>query len=172
MAVAIALVLIVVGSVAFHVLSPWWWTPIASNWHYVDDTLIVTFWITGIAFAAIVLFMAHCVFRYRHREGGRASYLDATNWRHIGKVGAVWPVDAANLRGSSSIMRLLHASIVWFALLGLPACADTTEYGSLLQTPSSASSAQTRQARGHAQRVRSLHDLEEVGCSTTPPLRP
>ena len=74
MAVAIALVLIVVGSVAFHVLSPWWWTPIASNWHYVDDTLIITFWITGIAFAAIVLFMAHCVFRYRHREGGRADY--------------------------------------------------------------------------------------------------
>ena len=32
MVIAVALVLIVVGSVVFHFLSPWWWTPIASNW--------------------------------------------------------------------------------------------------------------------------------------------
>ncbi|MEP4559689.1 MAG: cytochrome-c oxidase, partial [Nitratireductor sp.] len=32
MAVALVLVLIVAGSVLFHILSPWWWTPIASNW--------------------------------------------------------------------------------------------------------------------------------------------
>ena len=69
MAIALVLVLIVVGSVLFHVLSPWWWTPIASNWSYIDNTLIITFWITGAVFAAVVLFMAYCVFRFRHEEG-------------------------------------------------------------------------------------------------------
>ena len=72
--VAVVLVLIVVGSVGFHFMSPWWWTPIASNWGYIDDTIILTFWITGVVFVAIVLFMAYCVFRYRHQKGRRAEY--------------------------------------------------------------------------------------------------
>jgi cytochrome c oxidase subunit II len=72
--VALALVLVAVGTVAFHFLSPWWWTPIASNWGYVDDTIIITFWITGVVFIAIIVFMAYCVFRYRHQEGRRAVY--------------------------------------------------------------------------------------------------
>jgi cytochrome c oxidase subunit 2 len=74
MAVVLVLVLIAVGSVAFHFLSPWWWTPIASNWRYVDDTILITFWITGVVFTAILLFMAYCVFRFRHQEGRRAEY--------------------------------------------------------------------------------------------------
>lgn len=72
--VALAIVLVAVGTVAFHLFSPWWWTPIASNWGYVDDTIIVTFWITGVVFIAIVLFVAYCVFRFRHRRGMRAAY--------------------------------------------------------------------------------------------------
>jgi cytochrome c oxidase subunit 2 len=72
--VALAIVLVAVGTVAFHFLSPWWSTPIASNWGYVDDTIIITFWITGVVFVAIVLFMAYCVFRYRHQKGRRAAY--------------------------------------------------------------------------------------------------
>jgi cytochrome c oxidase subunit 2 len=74
MIVAIVLVLVALGTVAFHFLSPWWWTPIASNWGYVDDTIIATFWITGVVFVAIILFMAYCVFRYRYRETRRADY--------------------------------------------------------------------------------------------------
>src|SRR3546814_1216521 len=66
--VAFALVRVGVGSVAFPFLSPWWWTPIASNWGYVDHTIIITFWITGVVFIAIIFFMAYCVFRYRHRK--------------------------------------------------------------------------------------------------------
>jgi len=60
--------------VLFHFLSPWWFTPIASNWRYIDDTIIITFWITGVVFTAIVLFMAYCVLRFRHQEGRRAAY--------------------------------------------------------------------------------------------------
>lgn len=66
--------LLVVGSVLFHVLSPWWWTPIASNWTYIDSTLVITFWITGIVFVAVVSFMAYCVWRFRHKPGNRAAY--------------------------------------------------------------------------------------------------
>lgn len=73
-AVPFILALVAIGTVAFHFLSPWWWTPIASNWSYVDDTVIITFWITGVVFIAIILFMAYCVFRYRHEEGRRAAY--------------------------------------------------------------------------------------------------
>jgi cytochrome c oxidase subunit 2 len=74
MAVAFVLLLVAVASVLFHLLSPWWWTPIASNWSYIDDTITLTFWITGAVFFAIVAFMAYCVLRFRHKEGRRAVY--------------------------------------------------------------------------------------------------
>ncbi|WP_451979574.1 cytochrome c oxidase subunit II [Azospirillum endophyticum] len=69
-----ALLAVVVGSVLFHALSPWWWAPIASNWRYIDDTINLTFWITGVVFAAVLAFVAYCVFRFHHREGRRAEY--------------------------------------------------------------------------------------------------
>jgi cytochrome c oxidase subunit 2 len=71
---ALILVLVAIGSVLFHLLSPWWFTPIASHWRYIDETIIITFWITGVVFTAIVLFMAYCVLRFRHQEGRRAAY--------------------------------------------------------------------------------------------------
>jgi cytochrome c oxidase subunit 2 len=74
MPVAIILILVALGSVLFHFLSPWWWTPIASNWHFIDDTIIITFWITGFVFTAVILFMAYCIFRFRHQAGRRAAY--------------------------------------------------------------------------------------------------
>ncbi|HSW21107.1 MAG TPA: c-type cytochrome [Ramlibacter sp.] len=74
MAMAIALVLLAFGSVLFHFLSPWYFTPLASNWHTIDTTISITFVVTGIVFVAISLFMAWALIRYRHREGGRASY--------------------------------------------------------------------------------------------------
>ena len=74
MVAAILVLLVVVGTVVFHFWSPWWWTEIASNWGYVDDTIIVTFWITGVVFVAVLLFVVYCLFRYRHKEGRRAEY--------------------------------------------------------------------------------------------------
>jgi cytochrome c oxidase subunit 2 len=74
MILALALIVLVVGSVIFHLLSPWWWTPIASNWGYIDDTIVITFWITGVVFVAVILFTAYCVFRFRHQTGTRAAY--------------------------------------------------------------------------------------------------
>jgi cytochrome c oxidase subunit II len=74
MIIALILVLVAIGSVLFHLFSPWWFTPIASNWTYIDATIGITFIITGFVFSAVVLFMAYCVFRFRHREGRRAAY--------------------------------------------------------------------------------------------------
>ena len=74
MKTAMTMVLVAVGSVLFHLLSPWWWTPIASNWQYIDDTIILTFWLTGGVFCAVVLFMAYCVLRFRHKPGQQAAY--------------------------------------------------------------------------------------------------
>lgn len=74
MAIAIVLVLLVIGSLAFHFLSPWWFTPIASNWTTMDDTVILTFWVTGIVFVAVNLFLAWAVWRYRHRKQQQAAY--------------------------------------------------------------------------------------------------
>src|SRR6185503_9135293 len=73
-AAALVLVLIAIGSVWFHMVSPWWWTPIASNWDYVDFTLIITFWITGFVFVAVLFFTAYCVLRFRHGNGRQALY--------------------------------------------------------------------------------------------------
>ena len=74
MAFAVALILLVIGSVAFHFLSPWWLTPLASNWDAIDFTINLTFWVTGIVFVAVNLFMAYAVIRYRHKDGVRAHY--------------------------------------------------------------------------------------------------
>ena len=74
MHVAIMLILVAVGTVVFHFVSPWWWTPIASNWGYIDDTIIITFWVTGVVFVGVVLFMAYCVIRYRHKKDQRSEY--------------------------------------------------------------------------------------------------
>ncbi len=79
MAIAIALILVVVGSVLFHIFSPWWWTPIASNWGFMDSMITLTFWITGIVFAAVILFMAYCVIKFRHKEGRVADYQPENN---------------------------------------------------------------------------------------------
>ena len=74
MAIAIVIVLLVVGSIIFHFMSPWWFTPIASNWTTMDDTVILTFWVTGIVFVLVNLFLAWVVIRYRQRQGQKADY--------------------------------------------------------------------------------------------------
>lgn len=74
MAIGIVLVLLVIGSVVFHIFSPWWWTPIASNWVFMDSMISLTFWITGAVYVAVILFMAYCIFKFRHKEGRVADY--------------------------------------------------------------------------------------------------
>ena len=73
MILAAVLVLLIVGSLLFHFLTPWYFTPIASNWGAIDDTIGITFWITGFVFVAINLFVAYCLVRFRTRKGRQAA---------------------------------------------------------------------------------------------------
>jgi cytochrome c oxidase subunit 2 len=79
MIVVVTLIIVALGSVLFHLVSPWWWTPIASNWGGIDDTIVLTFWITGVVYVAILLFMAYCVWKFRYREDRRADYEPENN---------------------------------------------------------------------------------------------
>ncbi len=74
MPLAIALILLVVGTLVFHFLSPWTFTPLASNWSQIDDTIDITFVVCGIVFVAVNLFMAYAVVKYRAKEGSKAAY--------------------------------------------------------------------------------------------------
>lgn len=74
MAIAVVLILIVIGSIVFHFLSPWVMTPLASNWGAIDDTMVITLIITGIVFIAINFFIAFAVIKYRHDKNRKAKY--------------------------------------------------------------------------------------------------
>ena len=74
MPLAIAVIVLVVGSVLFHFLSPWYFTPLASNWDQIDLTIDITFWVTGFVFVAINFFMAYAIIKYRKKEGSKAHY--------------------------------------------------------------------------------------------------
>ena len=74
MAVAIFLLIIVIGSVIFTFFSPWWFSEIASNWGSIDVTVLITFWVCGVVFVGVGLFMAYSIWKFRHREGVKAEY--------------------------------------------------------------------------------------------------
>ena len=70
---------VIVGSILFHVFTPWWWTDIASNWGAMDDTIVLTFWIGGGVFIAVCLFMVYCVFKFSYKEGRKVDYKPENN---------------------------------------------------------------------------------------------
>ena len=118
MLLVFVLIVVIVGSVVFHLLSPWWFTPIASNWGYIDDTIVITFWITGVAFVAIISFMAYCVFRFRHRPETRAAY-EPENKRLEWWLTVLTSLAVAGL--------LTPGLFVWKQFITVPAGADTIE---------------------------------------------
>ena len=69
MAVAIVIAVLVLFSIAFQLMRPWWLTPLASNWRSIDTAFDVTMWVCGLVFVALNVFLAWSIYRYRHREG-------------------------------------------------------------------------------------------------------
>jgi cytochrome c oxidase subunit 2 len=118
MPVAIVLILVAVGSVLFHFLSPWWWTPIASNWGYIDTTLLITFWLTGAVFVAVVLFMAYCVYRFRHGTPEKPHY-EPENKR------LEWALTVATAIGVAAM--LAPGLFVWHQFVTVPDDATDME---------------------------------------------
>ena len=74
MALAIVIILLVIGTIIFHFASPWWFTEIASNWGLIDTTVDITFWVTGIVFILVNLFLAWCIWKFRHQPGRKAHF--------------------------------------------------------------------------------------------------
>ncbi len=74
MIITFVLFLVVVGTLVFHFWSPWWLTPLASNWGGMDEILLLTFWVTGGVFMAVGLFMVYCVWRYRYQKDRKSEY--------------------------------------------------------------------------------------------------
>ena len=74
MLIATVIILLVILTVVFHFLSPWYFTPLASNWGLIDTTVDITFVITGVVFVAVNLFLAYCVIKFRHTKGRKADY--------------------------------------------------------------------------------------------------
>ena len=74
MIITFVLFLVVVGTLVFHFWSPWWLTPLASNWGGMDETLLLTFWVTGGVFMVVGLFMVYCVWRYRYQKDRKSEY--------------------------------------------------------------------------------------------------
>ena len=99
MVVAIVIALLVLGSILFHIFSPWWMTPIASNWGSIDTALMVTLYICAIAFVGLNLFLALALYKYRARPGRKAHYEPEnvklekrlTFWTGLGIAGMLAP---------------------------------------------------------------------------------
>ena len=66
---------VIVGSILFHIFTPWYWTDIASNWGAMDDTITLSFWIGGGVFIAVCLFMIYCVFKFSYKKDRKACLL-------------------------------------------------------------------------------------------------
>ncbi|MEH6587989.1 MAG: c-type cytochrome [Halioglobus sp.] len=118
MKLAVVLVLLVIGSLLFHWLSPWWFTPLASNWGAVDTTVDITLYITGFVFVAVNLFMAYAIFRYRYDPSRKAHY-EPEN-----KKLEIW-LTAITAVGVAAM--LAPGLIVWAQFIDVPEDADVVE---------------------------------------------
>ncbi len=118
MTMAIVLIVLVLGTVLFHFLSPWWFTPIASNWSSIDDTISITFWVTGFVFVAVNAFLVYCVLRFRHRKEARAQYEPENKkleWWLIG------------LTSLGVVAMLAPGLVVWAKFVNVPESATVVE---------------------------------------------
>lgn len=118
MAIAIALILLLLGSVLFHFLSPWNLTPLASNWGSMDATIDITFWVTGFVFVAVNLFMAYAIIRYRYNKNRRSRY-EPENKKLEAWLTGLTAVGIAAL--------LAPGLFVWGAFVTVPEDADEVE---------------------------------------------
>jgi cytochrome c oxidase subunit 2 len=118
MALVIVLVLLVVGSLLFHWWSPWWFTPLASNWGTIDTTINITFYITGFVFVAVNLFLAYCVYRFRHSPDRRSHY-EPENKKLETWLTGITAVGVAAM--------LAPGLIVWADFVDVPEDADQIE---------------------------------------------
>jgi cytochrome c oxidase subunit 2 len=117
MALAVVIFALVVGSVIFHFASPWWFTDIISNWQSIDTTILITFWVTGTVFVILNVFLAYCVYKFRHRSGQKAAY-EPENHKLEGWLSAITTVGV--------VAMLAPGLFVWADFVQPP--EDATEF--------------------------------------------
>ncbi|MBL1417083.1 MAG: c-type cytochrome, partial [Moritella sp.] len=118
MVIAVVILLLVISSLLFHFLSPWWFTPIASNWTAIDQTINITFWVTGTVFVAVNLFLAYVVYRYRYNKNRKAEY-DPENRKLEGWLTVLTSIGI--------IAMLTPGLFVWADFVDVPADANEVE---------------------------------------------
>jgi len=118
MALAVVIILLVIGSLLFHFLSPWWFTPVASNWSNIDSTVNITFWVTGVVFVLINCFLAYCVIRFRHTKDRRAHYEPENKKLELWLIG-ITTIGVASM--------LAPGLFVWAKFVDVPADASVVE---------------------------------------------
>jgi len=118
MKLVVVLVALVVGTLVFHFASPWWFTPLASNWGMIDTTINITFVITGAVFVLVNLFMAYAIYRFRHSPNRRAHY-EPENKKLETWLTAITAVGVAAM--------LAPGLIVWADFVDPPEDADVVE---------------------------------------------
>ena len=118
MPLVVAIVFLVIISVLLHLFSPWWLTPIASNWSTIDDTIHITFWVTGFVFIAVNLFMAYAIYKFRYNKDRRSRY-EPEN-----KKLEAW---LTGFTGVGVIAMLAPGLFVWASFVMVPKGADEVE---------------------------------------------
>lgn len=74
MFIGIMVLVVLFGTVIFHFMSPWGLTEIASDWGFIDTTIDITFWVTGVVFILVLLFLAYFVVKYKYQPDRRSEY--------------------------------------------------------------------------------------------------
>jgi len=118
MAIALVLLFLVLGTVAFHFISPWNLTPLASNWGDIDTTIHITLLVTGVVFVLVNLFMIYTIVRFRYDKNRRSRY-DPEN-----KKLEIWLTGITSL-GIAAL--LAPGLVVWGAFVSPPDDAHEME---------------------------------------------
>ncbi len=79
MTIAFVIILLVIATLVFHFISPWWFTPLASNWQTIDNTINLSLWVVGAVFVVVSLFLAFVIIKFRHNKNRRADYEPENN---------------------------------------------------------------------------------------------
>ncbi len=118
MTIAIVIILLVIATLVFHFISPWWFTPLASNWQAIDDTINISLWVVGIVFVAVSLFLAFVIIKYRYNKNRRSDF-EPENSKLEGWLTVVTTLGVAAM--------LTPGLFVWGEFISVPENSETVE---------------------------------------------
>ena len=119
MAIAIVLILLVIGSIIFHYASPWYFTDLASNWGSMDTTVTITFIVCGVVFVLANLFMAYCIIKFRNKSKDQRAAYEPEN-----KKLEVWLTVITSI---GVVAMLAPGLVVWAKFVSPPEDANIVE---------------------------------------------